>query len=87
MTVVGPLLLRKGSHTMKVVGLLVIGLVLTTIVAALGTVFMWLGWNQGIVPALGFAHEIGFGQAFFVTLALSNVANVFKSSLTVNSKE
>jgi len=72
---------------MKVVALLLVGLVLTVVVAALGTVFMWLGWNEGVVAALSFARPITLAQAFFLSLGFAGVGNTFKSSLTINSKE
>lgn len=72
---------------MKVVALLLFGLVLTVLVAALGTVFMWFGWNHGVVPALSFAKEISVLQAFCLSLCFSGIGTMFKSTLTVNSKD
>jgi len=72
---------------MKIVALLLFGMLLTIVVAALGTPFMWLGWNHGAVPALGFAKELTFFQSFWLSLAVAGVGNTFKSSLTINSKD
>lgn len=72
---------------MKAMLLLLGGLVLTVFVAALGTVFMWASWNWGVVPALSCAKPIGLFGAFCLALFLSNFGAMFKSSLTINTKE
>jgi hypothetical protein len=72
---------------MKVLVLLLGGLILTVLTACLGTAFMWLGWNYGVVPALTFAKPVGLLTAFCLSLFLSGMGAMFKSTLTVNSKE
>jgi hypothetical protein len=72
---------------MKFILLILGGLFITVLVAALGTVFLWLGWNHGVVPALTFAKEISLFQAFFLSLGLAGIGGMFKSTLTVNSKD
>jgi hypothetical protein len=56
-------------------------------VALLGAVFVWFGWNHGVVPAFSFAREVSLFQAFCLSLMLSSVGSMFKSTLTVNSKD
>jgi hypothetical protein len=78
---------HRSDPTMKAIMLLLFGLVLTVFVAMLATVFMWFAWNHGMVPALSFAKEISVLQAFCLSLCIATIGGMFKSTLTVNSKE
>jgi hypothetical protein len=72
---------------MKVIMLIVVGLLLTVLTALLGTLFLYAGWNWGVVPAISGTREVGLLGAFWLSLGLSAIGSVFKSSLTVNSKD
>ena len=61
--------------------LLAMGLVFG--VALIFTTFFWMGWNWGVVPALGFAREVTLAQAFWLSLCISAVGGMFKSNLTM----
>ena len=78
---------RRESNVMKVLMLIVVGLVLTVVTALLGTLFLYAGWNWGVVPAISGTKEVGLAGAFWLCLGLSSIGSMFKSSLTVNSKD
>lgn len=70
----------------KVIGIGIL-LVATIFVATLiGTVFLYMGWNWGLVPALDKSamqlREIDFGTTFWLSLCLSTVGSFFKTSVT-----
>lgn len=68
---------------MKVSILVLSGLVLTVFNAALATPFTWAGWNYGVAPATNLNH-VNLLQAACISLFLSGVAALFKTSLTLN---
>jgi hypothetical protein len=73
---------------MSLVKLTFVGLVTTALVAAFVTPFVWIGWNDGMSPALFFAGRITLFQAFCMSLFFSSVGSMLKSAtLTVDSKE
>ena len=72
---------------MKILLLIIMGLVLTVVTALIGTLFLYAGWNWGVVPAIGGTHEVSLPGAFWLSLGLSAIGGMFKSSLTVNSKD
>ncbi len=67
----------------KIIGAIVaglIGLVLIAIVALIGTLFLYAGWNWGVVPAMpNLAHSVDLAQAFWLSLGLSSIGSRFKS--------
>lgn len=66
------------------IAILLIGMILVTTI--IGTLFLYMGWNWGLVPALeGSAlrlHEIGFINAFWLSMCLSTIGGFFKTSVT-----
>jgi hypothetical protein len=66
------------------IGILLVGMIL--IATLIGTVFLYMGWNWGLVPALeGSAlhlREIGFATAFWLSMCLSTIGGFFKTSVT-----
>ena len=70
----------------KVIGIGIL-LVATIFVATLiGTLFLYMGWNWGLVDALSgtkmAVHEIGFGTAFWLSMCLSTSGGFCKTSVT-----
>lgn len=73
----------------KVLGIaiLLIGMILVT--TLIGTLFLYAGWNWGLVPALADSkmqlREIGLGTTFWLSMCLSTIGGFFKTS--VSTKE
>ena len=67
----------------KIVGAIatgIVGLILIAIVALIGTLFLYAGWNWGVVPALPTStHTVDLLQAFWLSLGLSSIGSRFKS--------
>jgi hypothetical protein len=59
----------------------VIGWIVTLAVALVVSPLIWLGWNRGLVPALG-CHLIPWPVAYFVTLFGAAVANLFRATFS-----
>jgi hypothetical protein len=65
-------------------------LLMATIVALtlIGTTFMYVGWNWGLVPTLldtkMALHEIDFFTAFWLSMFFSTIGGFFKTSVTSN---
>lgn len=47
-----------------------------------GVVFLYFGWNHGLVPAMHGVDSISFVTAFWLSLCLSTIACFFKTSVT-----
>src|SRR5271166_1000358 len=75
------------STIMKVLGLIIIGLILVIVTALLGMFFFYAGWNWGVVPAIAGTSPVTIFGAFWLSLGISSIGGMFKSSLTVNSKD
>jgi uncharacterized membrane protein len=73
---------KKESSMLNFIFLLVVSFILILITAVLGTLFLYAGWNWGVVPTLDLSHQIGFMQAFWLSLFVSTVGGAFKSSVT-----
>ena len=64
-----------GAVVTGIVGLIIIGLL-----ALIGTLFVYAGWNWGIVPAVPtIAHAVGLAQAFWLSLGLTVIGSRFKA--------
>lgn len=74
------------SKIMKIVLLIVLALALILVTALLSTLFLYAGWNWGLVPATGLP-AISLTTTFWLSLLFSTVAGCFRSSLSVNSKD
>jgi hypothetical protein len=62
-----------------VLGALVVGFVIIGLVALISGVLVWLGWNHGLVPALGGRLQpIGIVTAWFLALLIGVIGNAFK---------
>jgi hypothetical protein len=72
---------------MKVIALLLLGMLIVLLTALLGTLFFYCGWNWGIVPAINGTNPVGIVGAFWTSLGISAIGSMFKSSMTVNSKD
>jgi hypothetical protein len=72
---------------LKLIMLVVLGLGLILLTALLGTLFFYTGWNWGVVPAVSFAKEVSLAGAFWLSLCISAIGSMFKSSLTINKDE
>ena len=73
------------------IAILLIGMILVT--TLIGTLFLYAGWNWGLVPALQLhtldggpeglcLHEIGLGTAFWLSMCLSTIGGFFKTSVS-----
>lgn len=73
----------------KVLGIGILLVAMIIITTLIGTVFLYMGWNWGLVPALEGTkmqlHEVGFGTTFWLSMCLSTIGGFFKSS--VSTKE
>lgn len=65
------------------IGILLVGMILVT--TLIGTLFLYAGWNWGLVPATGFLKEVSLGTAFWLSMCLSTIGGFFKTS--VSTKE
>lgn len=66
------------------IGILLVGMILIT--TLIGTLFLYAGWNWGLVPATqGLVKEVGLGTAFWLSMCLSTIGGFFKTS--VSTKE
>ncbi len=67
----------------KIIGAIaagIVGLILIAIIALIGTVFVYVGWNWGLAFALPtLAHSVTWVQAFWLSLCLSTIGSRFKS--------
>lgn len=72
---------------LKILFLIVLGVIGTLLSAVIGMLFFYAGWNWGLVPALGFAHSIDLPQAFWLSLCLSSIGTMFRSSVTLTAKD
>lgn len=64
----------------------VVSLIIIGIVAFIGTLFIYAGWNWGIVPAIpSLAHVVELGTAFWLSLGLASIGSRFQSKLTPES--
>ena len=66
----------------SVIAASILGLVLIAIVALIGTLFLYAGWNWGVVPALPVTHPVDLVQAFWLSLGLSSIGSRFKSDIS-----
>lgn len=64
----------------------VLGWVVTLVVAGVASPLVWWGWNRGVVPAFN-APVIDWITAYALAAFVSTFAGMFKSSLTVNTRE
>lgn len=71
---------------LKILGQLLFLIVLAFIASAFFFIFLYLGWNHGIVHAFSFAKPITVPQAFFLNLGFVMVAQALKG-VAVTSKE
>lgn len=57
------------------------------VLSLIGTLFLYVGWNWGLVAALEGSvfrlHEIGFINAFWLSMCLAVVGGFFKPSVTM----
>lgn len=65
----------------KVFGIAILLTGMIIITALIGTLFFLAGWNWGVSPAFG-TREIGLGTAFWLSLFLSTVGGMFKTTVT-----
>ena len=55
------------------------------ILALIGTLFLYAGWNWGVVPAVPSTHTVDLAQAFWLSLGLSSIGSRFKTDkLTID---
>ncbi len=69
----------------KIIGALgaaIAGLILIAIFALIGTLFLYAGWNWGVVPAVPATHTVDLAQAFWLSLGLSSIGSRFKSDVS-----
>lgn len=66
---------------MKILALIALALIFALVVAVFGTVFVYLGWNYGVVAAFPSTHEIGLSSAFWLSVFVSIVGGMFKSEV------
>ena len=65
-----------------------VGLVIIAILALIGTLFIYAGWNWGIVPAMPtVAHAVDLGTAFWLSLGLSSIGSRFKADKLTLERE
>lgn len=66
------------------IAILLIGMILVS--TLIGTLFLYAGWNWGLVPALeGSAmrlHEVGLATTFWLSMCLSTIGGFFKTSVS-----
>lgn len=69
------------------IAILLIGMILVS--TLIGTLFLYAGWNWGLVPALeGSAlhlREIGLATTFWLSMCLSTIGGFFKTSVSSSS--
>jgi len=68
----------------KIIGALaasIVGLIIIAIFALIGTLFLYAGWNWGVVPAVPSTHAVDLAQAFWLSLGLSSIGSRFKSDI------
>lgn len=76
----------------KVVGIviLLVGMILVSALIV-GTLFLYAGWNWGLVPALEGSkmalREVGLDTAFWLALCLSTIGGFFNFKTSVTTKE
>lgn len=73
------MLLKMGALTL-------LSVLFVVIIAAIATPFMYVGWNWGVVPAFTWAQTVSLGEAFCLTLGVSTIGGMFKSSLNINKE-
>lgn len=50
--------------------------------AVISALFLYAGWNWGVVPAVpAIAKAIDFGQAFWLSIAFWTIGSAFKATL------
>jgi len=72
---------------MKVLSFAFLALVLIFATAAFATIFTYAGWNWGVVPAISGARPIGITTAFWLSLAVSTVSGMTRSSVKTKDEE
>ena len=69
------------------IGILLVAMILVT--TLIGTLFLYAGWNWGLVPALEGSHmqlrEIGLSTTFWLSMCLSTIGGFFKTSVSSSS--
>jgi Cu/Ag efflux pump CusA len=63
-----------------------LGWIVTLVVALVASPFAWWSWNHGIVRAFN-VPVIDWVTAYYMTLLLAMVTGMLKSSLVVNTRE
>lgn len=68
-----------------VAGFIVLVVGLSLIASLVGSIFMYMSWNWGMAAALpNLCHSISWSQAFWLSMCLSSIGNLFKTTVTVN---
>lgn len=70
---------------MKTLGVILTVLVLVVIGCLINSLFLYVGWNFGVVPAISGTKEITLVQAFFLGLAARGIIDGTKA--TVSNKD
>ncbi len=72
------------SKLLLIPGFVLIGLVLGLVGAAIGSVFVLVGFNHGVVPLVhafhGSVDTIGFWTAFWTAFALTTLGSLTKGA-------
>jgi hypothetical protein len=68
------------------VTMVVLGWIVSGLAALVTSPLIWWGWNHGVVPLLNLPSA-NWQTVYAVTLCIHAVAGLFRSQLTVNSRE
>ncbi len=71
---------------LKILGTFLFLIFLAFVASAIFFLFLFLGWNHGVVHAFSFARPITLPQAFFLNLGLVMVAQALKG-VAITAKE
>lgn len=70
----------------KLLGIGILAVLMIVVTTLIGTLFLYAGWNWGLVPALeGSAmhlREIGLGTTFWLSMCLATIGGFFKTSVS-----
>ncbi len=69
---------------MKVIVLLILGLLMTVVTALISTLFLYVGWNWGLVPAVEFAKPVTLVGAFWLSMCIATVGGMLKTSVSTS---
>ena len=58
---------------LKLITFLLGSIFLAIVTAVVATVFFYVGWNHGVVPATTFTKEVSLAQAFCLSLVIATV--------------